>query len=201
MGKESGKAAKQVRVRSDRFMDNGRSFSIYVTLQEPKKSKAAAAGKIPKDPVFRGLPSPARGTDGTVRKAGRRLRLRRWERAGVAGRATSVLPLSGPASARDGESAGPGTLPRPPASPLCSPFAPWVWGGGIRPGGGQARAKGRWGVGGTRRLGGRGRGRAERGRGKRVTPRWQQARWHPGPALGDRHGIPLMLGGSRKWHF
>lgn len=29
------------------------------------------------------------------------------ERAGVAGRATSALPLSGPASARDGERAGP----------------------------------------------------------------------------------------------
>lgn len=38
------------------------------------------------------------------------------ERAGVAGLATSVLPLSGPASARNGERAGP--LARDPTPPL-----------------------------------------------------------------------------------
>lgn len=129
MGKESGKEAKQVRVKSESFMENGRSMSIYVKLQESKKSKTAPAGKIPKDQVSRGFPSPAQSSDGTARKSGRRLRLRRCERAGVAGRATSVLPLPGPASARDGESAGPGTLSRPPASPLSSPLALWVWGG------------------------------------------------------------------------
>lgn len=36
------------------------------------------------------------------------------ERAGVAGLATSVLPLSGPASARDGERAGPRARDPPP---------------------------------------------------------------------------------------
>lgn len=139
-------------------MENGRSMSIDLKLQESKKSNTGPAGKIPKDQVFRGFPSPARSSDGTVRKCGRRPRLRCCERAGVAGRATSVLPLSGPASARDGESVGPGTLPRPPASPLCSPLALWVL-RGTRLCGGEARAKGCWGVGGTTRLGGRGRGR------------------------------------------
>ena len=45
------------------------------------------------------------------------------ERAGVAGLATSALPLSGPASARDGERAGPRAR-----DPRCSASRLWVWG-------------------------------------------------------------------------
>lgn len=81
------------------------------------------------------------------------------ERAGVAGLATSVLPLSGPASARDGERAGPRAR-----DPPHSVSELWVWGryrfAAERPG-----AEGCWGVGGTMRLGerGRGGGRSEEG--------------------------------------
>ena len=45
------------------------------------------------------------------------------ERAGVAGLATSALPLSGPASARDGERAGSRSR-----DPRCSASRLWVWG-------------------------------------------------------------------------
>lgn len=176
-------------------MENGRSMSICVKLQESKKSKTAPAGKIPKDQVSRGFPSPARSSDGTARKSGRRLRLRRCERAGVAGRATSVLPLPGPASARDGESAGPGTLPCPPASPLSSPLPLWVL-GGIRLRGGEARAKGCWRFGGTTRLGGGGRGRSRMRKGPAgdaLEGSGPVAPWS-GPA--GRWTILLMLGGA-----
>lgn len=91
------------------------------------------------------------------------------ERAGVAGPATSALPLSGPASARDGESAGPPArdAPSPPLLPRpCFSLKLWVWGKyGFAAE--RARAEGCWRVGGMMRLGerGRGRGRSEEGSG------------------------------------
>lgn len=76
MGKESGKANEKAKVTSESCMGNGRSLSTYLKLQESKDTNTVPAGKFPRDSVFRGSPFPARSIDGTIRKSGRRLRLR-----------------------------------------------------------------------------------------------------------------------------
>lgn len=84
------------------------------------------------------------------------------ERAGIAGLATSVLPLSGPASARDGERAGPPA--RDPQLFSLRAVGRWeMW--LCRRGAGLRDARGLWGhhEGGRKRAGARGEEGASRG--------------------------------------
>lgn len=75
MGKDYDKD-KKAKVTRESCMDNGIILSIYLKLKELKNVKKVLAGKLPKDQVFLGSPFSVRIIDGTVRKFGRRLRLR-----------------------------------------------------------------------------------------------------------------------------
>lgn len=75
MGKDCDKDDK-AKVTGESCMDNGISLSIDLKLPELKNVKTVLAGKLPKYEVFLGSPFSAQITDGTVRKSGRRLRLR-----------------------------------------------------------------------------------------------------------------------------
>lgn len=89
-------------------MGGGRNLSSDLELQEFKDTMIVPARKFREDPNVPRLSLPRSenkmvppGSPGGDCGCAAR------ERAGVAGPATSALPLSGPASARDGERAGP----------------------------------------------------------------------------------------------
>lgn len=97
MGKESGKESKKAKVPSESCMDNKRSLSTDLKLQESKDGQTVLAGKPTRDRVSRGSPYPARSIDGIVRKSGRRLRLRfsrKGRRRGPGHFRTSAFRLS-----------------------------------------------------------------------------------------------------------